>query len=113
MQHFNENSTAEDVIRNIDLHGVTALVTGAAGGIGLESARVLAGAGATVVLAARDRQKTLQAMDAIWSELPSALLDCVEIDLSDLLSVRKCALTVLQRHPRLSLLINNAGIMAT
>lgn len=94
------------------LDGQTAVVTGANGGLGLETARALARHGATVVMAARNPAKTEAAVAAIEAETPGAKLDVVPLDLGSLESVRQAAATVLARHSRIDMLVNNAGLMA-
>jgi NAD(P)-dependent dehydrogenase (short-subunit alcohol dehydrogenase family) len=94
-----------------DLSGKTAVVTGANGGLGLETARALAGAGAHVVMAARDQAKAAAARDDIRSSAPSASLEIVELDLGSLQSVDDAARQISSAHPVIDLLINNAGLM--
>jgi NAD(P)-dependent dehydrogenase (short-subunit alcohol dehydrogenase family) len=94
-----------------DLKGRTALVTGANSGIGLETARTLAGKGAHVVLACRSEAKARAAMEAIAAAQPGASLEFLPLDLSDLESVRAAVARFRQRHARLDLLCNNAGVM--
>jgi NAD(P)-dependent dehydrogenase (short-subunit alcohol dehydrogenase family) len=89
-----------------------AVVTGASAGLGVETARVLAGAGATVVLLARDAAKLAPVLEQLAAALPQAQLDSAIVDLADLDSVRGCAAELLERYPRIHLLINNAGVMA-
>ena len=101
--------TARDIP---DQSGRVAVVTGANGGLGLETARELARAGAHVVMAARDQDKAAGARDDIAATVPAASLEVVELDLGDLASVRTCADAVLARHDRVDLLVNNAGLMA-
>ncbi len=95
-----------------DLTGTTAVVTGANGGLGLESARALAGAGAHVVMAARNQEKAASAEAEIRGQHPDASLEVVAMDLGDLASVRAAADQILSAHDRIDLLINNAGVMA-
>jgi NAD(P)-dependent dehydrogenase (short-subunit alcohol dehydrogenase family) len=95
-----------------DLHGRTAVVTGANGGLGLETARALAAAGATVVLAARSHEKTAAAVALIHGETPAADLDIVPLDLASLASVREAAHVIADSHPAIDVLVNNAGLMA-
>ncbi len=95
-----------------DLAGRTAVVTGANGGLGLETARALAGAGAHVVMAARNQQKAAGAMARLRADQPGASLELVELDLGSLASVRQAAAGILGAHPRLDILVNNAGVMA-
>jgi NAD(P)-dependent dehydrogenase (short-subunit alcohol dehydrogenase family) len=95
-----------------DLTDRIAVVTGANGGLGLETARALAGAGATVVMAARNQAKAAAAHDAILADDPQARLELVELDLGSLGSVRRAADEILGRHTSIDLLVNNAGVMA-
>lgn len=91
--------------------GRTALITGANSGIGLEAARGLAGAGAMVILTARDSAKGNGALEDIRSTHPDAQLEVEELDLANLTSIRRCTERVRERHKSLDLLINNAGVM--
>ncbi|MGK5112531.1 oxidoreductase [Geodermatophilus sp. CPCC 205506] len=95
-----------------DLRGRTAVVTGANGGLGFQTALALAGAGAHVVLAARDPAKTAAAVARITERHPAASLEVVPLDLGDLSAVKTAADTVLAGHERVDLLVNNAGVMA-
>ncbi len=95
-----------------DLTGLTAVVTGANGGLGLETARALAASGALVVMAARNQDKAATAAAEIRGESPGALLEVVELDLGSLASVAAAAEEVLAGHDRIDLLVNNAGVMA-
>ena len=100
-----------------DLGGRTALVTGANGGLGFPVALELARAGARVLLAVRDAGKGEEALRRLRAELdatgtPSAA-ELVQVDVSDLASVRSAAAEVADRLPALDVLVNNAGIMAT
>ena len=95
-----------------DLTGRTAVVTGANGGLGLETARVLAGAGAHVVMAARDQGKAADAVVSILQTHSSASVEIVELDLGSLASVAAAAERILAAHSRVDILVNNAGLMA-
>lgn len=94
-----------------DQSGRTAVVTGANGGLGLETARALAGAGADVVMAARNQRRATEAMEQIRSGIPYARLTLVELDLGSLDSVQKAAERILAEHETIDLLVNNAGVM--
>ena len=94
-----------------DQSGRTAVVTGANGGLGLETARALAGAGAHVVMAARDQEKAAAAVADIRGTVPGASLEVVALDLASQASVRAAAEQVLAAHPSIDLLVNNAGVM--
>jgi NAD(P)-dependent dehydrogenase (short-subunit alcohol dehydrogenase family) len=101
--------TARDVP---DQRGRTAVVTGANSGIGLEAVKVLAAAGAHVVMACRDPQRAAEAASEVRTAHPRAALEVLPLDLASLASVRDFAKAFADRHPRLDLLINNAGVMA-
>ena len=88
------------------------MVTGANGGLGFQTALALAGAGAHVVLAARDPSKTAAAEARIRERYPSASLEVAPLDLGDLARVSAAAQQVLERHDRIDVLVNNAGVMA-
>ncbi len=94
-----------------DQSGRTTVVTGANGGLGLETARALAAAGANVVMAARNQQRATEAMEEIRSGVPDARLTLVELDLGSLDSVQKAAERILSEHETIDLLVNNAGVM--
>ncbi|MEO8076396.1 MAG: SDR family NAD(P)-dependent oxidoreductase [Acidobacteriota bacterium] len=107
---FGFASTAEEVADRIDMTGKRAIVTGAASGIGIETARVLATRGADVTLAVRDRAAGDRAAAAITSETGNAAVRAEWLDVADLSSVRDF---VAAWTGPLHVLINNAGIMAT
>ena len=94
-----------------DQTGRVAIVTGANSGIGFETARVLAEKGATVVAACRNLQKANPKADDIRAQHPGAHVEVMQLDLSDLGSVRQFAEGFRSKHERLDLLINNAGVM--
>lgn len=96
-----------------DLTGRIAVVTGANGGLGLETASVLAAAGSHVVLAARDPSKTADARSRILASHPRASLEVVPLDLASQAGTREAAEQIARGHERIDLLINNAGVMAT
>jgi NAD(P)-dependent dehydrogenase (short-subunit alcohol dehydrogenase family) len=91
--------------------GRTAVVTGANGGLGLETARALAAAGAHVVMAARNQDKAADAVAEIRRGVPDASLEVVALDLASQASVREAAERMLAAHERIDMLINNAGVM--
>jgi NAD(P)-dependent dehydrogenase (short-subunit alcohol dehydrogenase family) len=93
------------------LAGRTAVVTGANGGLGLEIAKALAGAGAAVVMAARDQQRAAAAREQIAAAHPQAALEVVALDLASLASVAAAADAILARGEPIDLLVNNAGVM--
>jgi NAD(P)-dependent dehydrogenase (short-subunit alcohol dehydrogenase family) len=96
-----------------DLTGRTALVTGANSGIGFETARVLAEAGAHVVLACRSPERAADAERRIVEREPVGSVEVLVMDLADLDSVAAASSSFVTRHGRLDLLVNNAGLMCT
>lgn len=92
-----------------DQTGRTAVVTGANTGVGFETARLLAGLGATVVLACRDTTKADGAASGIREAVPGAAVATLHLDLASLASVRNAAARLAADHPRVDLLVNNAG----
>ena len=92
-------------------HGRLAVVTGANTGLGFETARVLAAHGASVVLAVRDIEKGKRAAARIAGTAPGATVTVQPLDLASLDSIRAAAAELRARHPRIDLLINNAGVM--
>jgi NAD(P)-dependent dehydrogenase (short-subunit alcohol dehydrogenase family) len=94
-----------------DQSGCTAVVTGANGGLGLETARELARKGAYVVMAVRNQQKAQDALSDIRASVPGASVDLVALDLGSQASVRQAAEQILGQHHRIDLLVNNAGVM--
>jgi NAD(P)-dependent dehydrogenase (short-subunit alcohol dehydrogenase family) len=89
-----------------------ALVTGANSGLGLETARALAGAGAHVILAARTADKASAAEANIRASFPEATVEILAMDLASQASIKAAASTIAKKHPTLDILVNNAGVMA-
>jgi NAD(P)-dependent dehydrogenase (short-subunit alcohol dehydrogenase family) len=94
------------------LNGRTAVITGATGGLGYETALALAGAGALVVLTGRSEAKGRLALQAIRDRFPDARIAYEHLDLAQLASVADFAARFAAAHTSLDLLINNAGVMA-
>jgi NAD(P)-dependent dehydrogenase (short-subunit alcohol dehydrogenase family) len=94
-----------------DQSGAVAVVTGANGGLGLEVARELARRGGHVVIASRDQAKAEAARASIRVEVPDASLKLQPLDLASQRSTREAAERILADHPRIDLLVNNAGVM--
>jgi len=92
--------------------GKLALVTGATGGLGYETALELARASADVVLTGRNPAKGASALQRIKAEVPGAKVSYENLDLSLLANVTRFAEDFSQRHDRLDILVNNAGVMA-
>src|SRR5690606_35158860 len=102
---FNATSTTSDVIKDIDLTGKIAIVTGGNTGIGLETTKTLAAAGATVIVPARDTEKAKRNLMGI------ANIELETMDLMNSNSIDAFAEKFLASGRPLHLLINNAGIM--
>ncbi|GGO35766.1 SDR family NAD(P)-dependent oxidoreductase [Deinococcus humi] len=103
------HTTTDEVLQGIDLTGKRALVTGAASGIGVETARALASVGAQVTLAVRNTVAGQAVADIIRAATGNPHIQVVPLDLANQTSVR--ALTEAWTSP-LHILVNNAGIMA-
>jgi NAD(P)-dependent dehydrogenase (short-subunit alcohol dehydrogenase family) len=105
---FDGSSTAEEVIAGIDLHGLRAVVTGASSGIGAETARVLASAGADVTLAVRDTMAGGRVADGISASAAELRPAVAAIDLADPGSVTRFGR---DWDGPLHLLVTNAGLV--
>ena len=109
---FGFESTAAQVAEGIDLAGRTAVVTGGSGGLGAESARVLASRGARVLIAARDVAKAEGVAAGIRKSTGNDAVEVGQLELGSLPSIRAFAAATLARHRAIHLLLNNAGVMA-
>lgn len=105
---FNKDTTTDDVLAGMDLTGKTFLVTGGTSGLGQESARALASKGAKVVITGRNMEKAQAVADAIDGDV-----EVEELELGSFASIRAFAERVLAKHPKLDVIINNAGVMAS
>ncbi|MET0701495.1 MAG: SDR family NAD(P)-dependent oxidoreductase [Mycobacterium sp.] len=106
---FGFESTADEVTRGVDLTGKRALVTGATSGLGVETARALAAAGATVVLGVRRLDAGQRVAETLRLTTGNDAIEAAPLDLSDLASVS--AFATAWNGP-LHILVNNAGVMA-
>lgn len=103
---YNFFTTAKDVIEDIDLKDKIAIITGGYSGIGMETAKVLAEAGATVIIPARDIEKAKEAI----AKIPN--IEIEHLDLMDPMSIDSFAQKFINSQRSLHILINSAGIMA-
>ena len=112
---FGAESTTEDVLQGVNLKGKRILVTGVSAGLGVETARTLAGHGAHVVGAARDLAKAEGATAQVRKDAAAGGggFELVQVDLGSLKSVRACADKLLAKGETLDVVIANAGVMAT
>lgn len=94
-----------------DLRGRTVVVTGASSGLGLVAAEQFARCGATVVLLGRDTAKTTKVRDGIALRTGNPSLSVVTADTGDLQAVRAAAAEIIERCPRLDVLVHNAGAL--
>lgn len=92
--------------------GRIVIVTGANSGIGYYTSKGLAMKGAHVVMACRSRDKAKQAAALIKKDIPEAKLTVMDLDLSDLSSIKRFAESFMNSFDKLDILINNAGLMA-
>lgn len=109
---FNKATTAEEVLGSIDLTGKLAVITGGSTGIGKETARVLAKAGADIYIGARDVEKLETARNELAANA-SGKIYSARLDLMEPASANEFADAVLELDRPIDLLINNAGVMAT
>lgn len=108
---FGSASTAEQVTEGIDASNLTAIVTGGASGIGLETVRVLALRGAHVIIGARNVEAGKAVKDEILRQTNGARVEVLPLDLSSMESVKKFANDFYALNVPLNILINNAGVM--
>ena len=106
---FTRESTAEEVVAGIDLRGRRAIITGGASGIGVETARVLASAGAEVTLAVKNLKAGERTAAEITSKTGNKKVFVAPLELTDHASVNAF---VNVWHGPLDILVNNAGVMA-
>ncbi len=107
---FGPQSTASEVIAGVDLTGRRAIVTGGAGGLGRETARALAGAGAGVTIATRNLEAAISTAQEISATTGNPDVQGARLDLADLASVGEF---VKAWTGPLHILVDNAGIMAS
>ena len=112
MAELGEQTTTDEVLEGIDLTGKVAIVTGASGGLGAETARALASKGAAVTIAARDISRAQAMADQIKESTGNPNVDVGAVELDKPASVRAFAKNYLASHDKINILINNAGVMA-
>lgn len=109
---FDRSTTTDEVLDGIDLTGRRVVITGAASGLGLESARSLAAHGASITAVARSRERADGAVEQIQELVPGADVEAGVADLGDLATIRAFTDDFLAHHDRIDVLLNNAGVMA-
>ncbi len=111
MAEFGSRSSADQVLKNIDLSNKRIIVTGANTGIGFESARSLAAAGAEVILACRSLDKAQVAVNRIQKQHGQAKVEARVLDLGSIKSIQAFAATL--EWDSINILIGNAGVVPT
>ncbi|XP_065875074.1 short-chain dehydrogenase TIC 32 B, chloroplastic [Euphorbia lathyris] len=110
---YGSKSTAEHVtLSSSSASHLTAIITGATSGIGVETARVMAKRGVRIVMPARDIKKAAKVKELILKDSPNAQIFIFETDLTSLASVKRFCSHFLALHLPLNILINNAGIFS-
>ncbi|GAA5438826.1 hypothetical protein Dcae01_00319 [Deinococcus caeni] len=104
---------AADLLKDTDLTGQTAVVTGAPSGLGVETVHALLGAGARVIMPVRDTARGEEVARELAQATGNSDVHVLHLDLSSLKSVRQAAGEILALAPQIRMLINNAGVMAT
>ncbi|XP_057722481.1 short-chain dehydrogenase TIC 32 B, chloroplastic-like [Arachis stenosperma] len=102
---FGSASTAEEVTHGIDASNLTAIITGGASGIGLETARVLALRNVHVIIGVRNTVSAKKAKEEIVEQKPSARVDILKLDLCSLTSVASFVHNFLALHLPLNILM--------
>lgn len=108
---FQADSTTEDVLKGVRLDGKHALVTGATGGLGIETARALASVGASVTLTGRSTEKLDAALATLREQVPGAQFDGERLELDSLADVADAAKRIVADGRSIDRLILNAGVM--
>jgi NAD(P)-dependent dehydrogenase (short-subunit alcohol dehydrogenase family) len=112
MTTFDRDTTADEVLDGMDLSGRRFVVTGAASGLGFESARALAAHGAVVTVLARSPERVGDAVTSLRGLVPGGAFEEGVVDLADQASISAFAARFLRAHDAFDVLINNAGVMA-
>lgn len=112
MSEFGKSTTTDEVLEGVDLSGRRVVITGAASGLGRETARAMAAHGASVTVLARSAERAAGAVGEIEALVPGAEVEPGVADLADLSTVRSFADEYLDSHDAVDVLINNAGVMA-
>lgn len=105
-------ATTDQVLTGLDLAGQLILVTGGTSGLGFETARALAAHNAKIVITARSEAKGEAACKQLREETGKDQIDFGVLELGSLNSIKQFAMHFLSKHPKLNVLINNAGVMA-
>lgn len=109
---FGYRTTAMEAVAEIDLSNMNAIITGGYSGIGLETTRALASAGAHVTIACRDLDRAIATAAELNKSLGQNRVNAAQLDLGSLSSIKDFADAYLATEQALHILINNAAVMA-
>ncbi len=112
MPAYDNTTTTDEILDGVDLTGRRVVITGAATGLGRESARAMAAHGASVTVLARNAERAAGAAAEVEALVPGAHVESGVVDLGDLATVRSFADAYLADHDAVDVLMNNAGVMA-
>jgi NAD(P)-dependent dehydrogenase (short-subunit alcohol dehydrogenase family) len=112
MTEFGYRTTALEVVQGVNLTGKHAVVTGCYAGIGVETVRALAAAGAKVTMACRDGDKAAAVAAELASQTGAGRVDSAVLDLGSVAAVKSFAASYRAEHDKLDILINNGAVMA-
>lgn len=110
--NFGYRTTANEAIAGIDLSSKNTIVTGGYSGIGLETVKALASAGANVTIACRDLPRAEKTAEDLNKEFNAPRVNAMELSLDNLAAVKAFADQYLAKNTSLDILINNAAVMA-
>jgi NAD(P)-dependent dehydrogenase (short-subunit alcohol dehydrogenase family) len=115
LYQFTDKTTALEVIDayKCNLQGYECIVTGAASGIGIETVRALARAGARVIIGARNLEKAEKVAETLRNDTNNRKIEVEMLDLASLRSVNEFIRRYIEKDRPLHVLINNAGILMT
>ena len=109
-KRFNKDTKAMEIIKGVDLKGYEVIVTGGSSGIGTETVKALATAGARVIVTARDLDRARPVVEELKKETENEKIELELMDLVSLKSVKEFVKRFLAMNRPLNILINNAGI---
>jgi len=109
---FGAQSTADDVIKGLDMTGKNVVITGGNSGIGAETALAFAKMNANVFVLCRDFAKGEEVKNDIVSKTNNNRLEVIPLDLGSLVSIDNCIKIWVEKDLPIHILINNAGVMA-
>lgn len=109
-KRFNKDTKAMEIVKGVDLKGYEVIVTGGSSGIGTETVKALATAGARVIVTVRDLDRARPVIEELKKETKNEKIELELMDLVSLKSVKEFLKRFLAMNRPLNILINNAGI---